>query len=121
MLEATEFREWFYGTPLSSLKKDIVNIGVFNPTGVSCLLNDNRLEVLPIQIMTSDKIRLMRILNREDDPDCAEMCRRFFTDTDDFDNIDFNYYVFNNDDGTTFIEFKKIINEFGQGSLTNKK
>ena len=121
MLEATEFREWFYGTPLSSLKKDIINVGVFNPTGVSCLLNDNRLEVLPIQIMTSDKIRLMRILNREDDPDCAEMCRRFFTDINDFNNIDFDYYVFNNDDDTTFTEFKKIINEFGQGRLTNKK
>ena len=119
MLEATEFRDWFYGTPISSLSKDKVNIGVFNPAGVSCLLEDNRLEVLPIQIITSDKTRLIRTLNREDNPDCAEVCRRFFTDRDDFDAIDFDYYVFNNDDGKTFFEFEKVIKEFGQGRLTD--
>ena len=119
MLEATEFRDWFYGTPISSLSKDQINVGVFNPAGVSCLLEDNRLEVLPIQIITSDKTRLIRILNREDNPDCAEICRRFFTDRDDFDAIDFDYYIFNNDDGKTFLEFEKVIKEFGQGRLTN--
>ena len=119
MLEATEFRDWFYGTPISSLSKDKVNVGVFNPAGVSCLLEDNRLEVLPIQIIAPDKTRLIRTLNREDNPDCAEMCRRFFTDRDDFDAIDFDYYIFNNDDGKTFFEFEKVIKEFGQGRLTD--
>ena len=34
---------------------------------------------------------------------------------------DYENSIFNNDDDTTFTEFKKIINEFGQGRLTNKK
>lgn len=114
MLEATEFREWFYGTPLEALKEDVINVGVFNPEGVSCLLADNRLEILPICILAPDKVRLLRSLNREVNPDCAEICRRFFTDKQDFDAIDFDYYVFHNDDGKEFSEFEKVIKEFGQ-------
>ena len=84
MLEATEFRGWFYGTPINSLSKDKINLGVFNPAGVEALLEDNRLDVLVIEVLTSDKTRLLRCLNREKNPDCAEICRRFMTDEKDF-------------------------------------
>ena len=88
MLEATEFRGWFYGTPISALMRDKINIGVFNPAGVEALVNDPRLDVMVIYINADDKTRLMRALSREDRPDCVEVCRRFLADEKDFDALD---------------------------------
>lgn len=97
MLEATEFRDWFYGTPIKSLSLEKINIGVFNPEGVRKLLADERLNVKVIEISASDKVRLMRYLNREEHPDCAEMCRRYFADEKDFANIEFESFLVVND------------------------
>jgi guanylate kinase len=99
MLEATEFRDWFYGTTLDSLVKDKINIGVFNPAGVEALLEDSRLNVIVFEVNAPDKQRLMRYLNREEMPDCAEMCRRYFTDEKDFSVLDFDRYQIDNWDG----------------------
>ena len=93
MLEATSFRNWFYGTPIDSLKEDKINVGVFNIQGIECLLKDDRLEVYPVYIACEDKLRLQRSLNRESNPDCEEICRRFLTDKQDFDDIPFEYYT----------------------------
>ena len=54
MIEATDFNHWFYGTMLSTLSTNKINIGVFNPTAVEILqvrrfkadeedFNDNRI------------------------------------------------------------------------------
>ena len=98
MLEATEFRDWFYGTPISSLVEDKINIGVFNPAGVEALLQDSRIETTVIFIDARDRTRLMRYLTREKTPDCAEMCRRYFADEKDFADLDFDYYTINNEE-----------------------
>lgn len=100
MLEATEFRGWFYGTLISSLVKDKINIGVFNPDGVEALVNDSRLDVMVVYVSADDKTRLMRALNREEHPDCMEICRRFMADEKDFDNLseDIGYTVVANED-----------------------
>jgi hypothetical protein len=51
--------------------------------------------------LAPDKIRLLRSLNREENPDCAEICRRYFTDAEDFADIEWDYIpIFNT--GTTF-------------------
>ena len=99
MLEATEFRDWFYGTSIEALDPNKINLGVFNPAGISALLESPEIEVTVIYVQAPDKIRLMRYLNRETNPDCAEMCRRYFTDENDFANLDFDYYVLENYDG----------------------
>ena len=99
MLEATEFRDWFYGTAIESLATDKINIGVFNPAGVEALLEDPRLNVIIFEVNAPDKQRLMRYLNREEMPDCAEMCRRYFTDEKDFADLDFDRYQIDNWDG----------------------
>jgi guanylate kinase len=99
MLEATEFRDWFYGTTLDALAPDKINIGVFNPAGVEALLEDSRLNVTVFEVNAPDKQRLMRYLNREELPDCAEMCRRYFTDEKDFSDLDFDRYQIDNWDG----------------------
>jgi guanylate kinase len=100
MLEATSFREWFYGTALDQLNPDKINVGVFNITGVECILDDPRLDVVPVWIHASDKTRLRRSLDREDNPDCKEICRRFLADEKDFDEMDdFDYFGWINEVG----------------------
>ena len=99
MLEATEFRDWFYGTTLSALAKDKINIGVFNPVGVEALLEDSRLNVIVCEIEATDKERLMRYLSREENPDCAEICRRYFADETDFAALEFDRISIRNHDG----------------------
>lgn len=115
MLEATEFRDWFYGTTLNSLAKDKINIGVFNPAGVEALLEDSRLNVIVFEVNAPDKQRLMRYLNREEYPDCTEMCRRYFTDEKDFAELDFDRYQIDNWDGADLdllAECNSCIEEF---------
>lgn len=98
MLEATVFNDWYYGTSIESLRKDKINVGVFNIQGIECLLQDNRLDILPIFIDCSDKKRLLRNIKREKVPNCLEICRRFITDEKDFSDINFDYITFDNND-----------------------
>lgn len=98
MLEATVFNDWCYGTPIESLKEDKINVGVFNIQGIECLLQDNRLDILPIFIDCSDKKRLLRNIKREKVPNCLEICRRFIIDEKDFSDINFDYITFDNND-----------------------
>ena len=91
MLEATSFREWFYGTALDQLNPEKINVGVFNIAGIECLIEDPRLKVIPVWVHATNKTRLIRSLNREQNPDCNEICRRFFADEEDFSDIDFEY------------------------------
>ncbi len=107
MLEWTVFRKWFYGTPIDSLNKDKINIGVFNIGGIKALLKREDCEVLPIYIHTYDKLRLMRQLVREVNPDCSEICRRFQADEEDFLDIPFSYRVIENNTD----EIQPVLNE----------
>ena len=99
MLECTVFNDWFYGTSFDSVRSDgVINIGVFNPTGVESLLARSDCRVLVFWIKTNDKIRLLRQLNREEDPDVREVVRRFQADYDDFDDLEFEMTILKNDD-----------------------
>ena len=98
MLECTVYNDWFYGTSYDSVRSDgVINIGVFNPTGVESLLARPDCNVLLFWIKTNDKTRLLRQLNREKDPNVREVIRRFQADYDDFDNLDFEMTILNND------------------------
>lgn len=99
MLEATEFNNWYYGTALSSLSTDKVNVGVFNPQGIRCLMEDNFVDLTVYYVQTSNKERLIRQLNREENPDIQEIIRRFSTDEQDFEDLeDIDYQVIKNQD-----------------------
>jgi guanylate kinase len=91
MLEVTEFRDWFYGTSKSNLTENKINIGVFNPEGVLNLMETASLEkniiIIPIEIYAKDVTRIKRQLDREQNPDCLEICRRFQTDEADFEKF----------------------------------
>lgn len=92
MLEAVCFNNWYYGIDKTTLLPGI-NVGVFNPEGYDCFLEsakiDPELTVIGFYVDVDDKIRMMRQLTRETDPDVKEICRRYFADLEDFDDIDY--------------------------------
>lgn len=114
MLEATSFNDWFYGTPYSSLNKEKINVGVFNPAGMKALLADDRVDVIPIYVYASNKTRLLRSLSREELPNCYEICRRFMADTADFneENLDFEYHVLDNNSDLNKSKIEQYILDF---------
>ena len=85
MLEISHFRDWYYGTSLDGVSPTTVNIGVFNPTGIFNLMNDERVDLFVVLVQASDKLRLIRSLNRERNPDVKEIIRRYGTDEADFE------------------------------------
>ena len=91
MLEASCFNDWFYGTGYESLRSDCTNIGVFNPEGIESLLAHPGVDVDVYYLRASDKNRLLRQLNRENDPDVNEIIRRYKADMIDFEDIDFKH------------------------------
>ena len=92
MLEFTRFNNWWYGTSYESVRSDgIINIGVFNPSGVRQLIDRPDCQVSVFWIKTTDKQRFLRQLNREENPDVKEIVRRFSADYEDFKDIDFEY------------------------------
>ena len=50
-----------------------------------------------IDIKASDKNRLLRALNREENPNVDEIVRRFLADKKDFQDLDFQMYELQND------------------------
>lgn len=96
-VELTSFREWFYGTSIDNLNAGRINIGVFNIAGIQQLLKNKNVECLPLRIYCPDKIRLLRQLTRESNPDCDEIIRRYLADSKDFLTIPFRHKVIEND------------------------
>ena len=110
MLEATEFNDWHYGTALSSLSKDKINVGVFNPQGIRCLMEDKLVDLTAYYVRTSDKERLIRQLNREENPDIQEIIRRFSNDEQDFEDLeDIDYQVIKNQDAGDLLRAVDLI------------
>ena len=89
-LETASFNGWHYGTRYEDLDPNRKNIGVFNPTGLKSLAAQKDIDLTIIYIKATDKTRLLRQLNREDEPNVAEIIRRYSTDEADFkDDKDF--------------------------------
>ena len=97
IIEYSVFNAWFYGTSINALQKDKINIGVFNPDGVRLLLDCPEVELTIFYVRASAKTRLLRQLNREENPDVAEIIRRYNTDEKDFSFLDFDYYDLTNE------------------------
>lgn len=95
MIEWTVFNGWGYGTPISSLVEDKVNIGVFNPDGLRSLSASPRVSLAIVFVETDDKTRLIRQLTREENPNVKEIIRRFETDETDFYNFYSKFHIDN--------------------------
>ena len=87
MLEATEFRDWLYGTSLDGVSQEKINVGVFNPGGICNLMKNEDVDLFVVQVHASDKCRLIRSLNRETNPDVDEIVRRYMADKKDFEDF----------------------------------
>ena len=114
MLEATSFNDWFYGTSYDSLRSEIPNIGVFNPDGIRAIEGRSDIDLIVFRITCSDKIRLLRQLNREENPNVDEIVRRYKTDKEDFCDLEFTYYeVENNDEEELELGVYTILSQLG--------
>lgn len=117
MLEATCYKNnWYYGTNISSLDENKINVAVLNPEGVERLSLDSRVDIIPILISSHPKARLMQSLTRENNPDCKEICRRFLADEKQFEDlyrdfgIDKYYSVWNSYDTNYKVYIDDLIN-----------
>lgn len=88
--EYCQYKDWYYGTPKYSFDLDKHSyVCTINPRGFRQLKkNLGEDKVVGIYICISDKTRLKRALDRERNPDCHEMCRRFLADAEDFQSIE---------------------------------
>lgn len=105
LLEFTKFNNWYYGTGIETLDASRLNIGVFNLEGIRTLLKNSdklNVKVYPYYIKCNDKTRMLRALNRENNPDCLEICRRFIEDERDFKKIFFMHSVYVNTENKSF-------------------
>ena len=120
MLDWQIFNNWQYGTELKSLDENKINIGVFSPKAIRTLLKRKDCNVFVVWVRTSDKERLLRQLNREENPNVKEIIRRATTDFEDFENIEFDYSELKNDSAAMLVAApKKIVGQaeirFAQG------
>lgn len=89
MLNAQEFRGWYYGLSKDALYDTYINVIPMNNEMITQMLEEKRkdYDLKLIYIHTNDKERLLHILNREEEPDCEEVCRRFLSDKDDYNYL----------------------------------
>ena len=83
-LETASFNGRHYWTLYEDWDPTRTNVGVFNPTGLKSLAAHDDIELNIIYVKASDKTRLLRQLNREEEPNVHEIVRRFYTDETDF-------------------------------------
>jgi guanylate kinase len=94
-LEVGEFNGFIYTTHKNELKSNI-NIGCYDVGAIEQLLESKDINVIPIYTWASAKLRIMRQLNREPDPNIDEICRRYFDDKKQYANVSFDYFRIDN-------------------------
>ena len=88
MLEAASYKDWYYGTPTSEIIQGKINVGIFGPKVLDCLIEEQRnYNIFFVEIQTPDRERLFRSLKRNKQVDCSEICRRFLADEKDFNEF----------------------------------
>lgn len=92
MLNAQEFRGWYYGLHKDALYPEYISVLPMNDEMIMQMVEENnsQYDLRLLYINTNPKERLLHILNREEEPDCHEICRRFLTDETDYED---NYYL----------------------------
>ena len=86
MLEVTFFNDWYYGAAFSDLV-DGINVVIFDPEGYECVYGNKDLNLFGYYIDCPAKVRMMRQLQREQNPNVGEIVRRYATDEKDFADI----------------------------------
>lgn len=97
-VEYAVFRDWYYGLNKETIynSKSENMLVVLSPIGLKNLVNSldkNKYNIIPIYIYASERVRLVRSLER--DSDVEEVLRRKATDSVDFEGV--SLYVLEND------------------------
>ena len=98
--EVSEFNGWFYGTANKDVNGSTGEdmgylVHVVNPEGLR-QLRAKGIDVEPYYIKVLKKERLIKMLNREDNPDINECFRRIMADEEAFIGIEEEAYVIEN-------------------------
>lgn len=84
-VEYVEYNGCLYGVEKAEIEKIESNcLVVVEPNGFEQFKKCFGDRVIPIYIDTPDKLRLLRSLHREHNPNCYEICRRLIADTEKF-------------------------------------
>lgn len=94
ILEWTHFNNWYYGTTLESFDKNKINVCVCNPEGVASFKKMSDIfEITVVYVDVPAKTRLLRQLNREENPDVDEIVRRYGADEENFKKLEFDFWA----------------------------
>lgn len=113
-LEVSEFNDWFYGTSKSELDPNRINIAVLNPEGIENILLHDDIQLKVFYLDVKGKIRLIRQLQREENPDIPEIYRRYIADDEDFSYLPFEYETLKNENSIDFEKSWRRILEFAR-------
>lgn len=120
-LEVSEFNDWFYGTSKSELDPNRINIAVLNPEGVENILLHDDIQLKVFYLDVPGKIRLIRQLQREENPNIPEIYRRYIADDEDFNHLPFEYESLPNKDNHDFEYSVERILEFAKNWTAKDK
>lgn len=93
----SEYRDWKYGIDIRQLKEDKSNLVILDLQAIKNLIKDGRYDLTLFKIIASPKTRMLRQLNREQNPDVDEINRRYEADKKEYATIDFNYIELQNE------------------------
>lgn len=86
MLQYSCFNGWYYGLDNADLSGNKINVGIFSPEAIFDVKEKlgNKADIKIFYISTPDKVRLLRSLEREENPNVDEIIRRYEADDEDF-------------------------------------
>lgn len=117
IINAANYRGWIYALEYDELEDDKINIGDFNLSDLEELNINKNIELYVIYVTAKSKVRFIRCLKREVEPDISEIYRRYLSDDEDFywfeedlkNNVYKNFIII--DTSNDIIDYNKI-NDF---------
>lgn len=120
ILVAAFYRDWVYALEKEEIVEDKINIGDFNLEDIEELRLNKDIDLYIIYMTASSKVRLIRSLNREKEPNIEEIYRRYLSDDEDFywfeDDLQNGIYkdfivIDTSDDTIDYKEINHFLNE----------
>lgn len=120
IISAANYRGWVYGIEEKALTDNKINIGDFSLEDLDNLRYNNNIKLYIIYLTAASKIRFIRSLQRESNPNIDEIYRRYLSDDEDFywfeedlsQNVYKHYITIDTTDKD--IEYDKVFNFLGK-------
>lgn len=93
----SEYRGWYYGINAGAVSTIKPNIVILDIQQIRDLLKKEEVDLTLFKITASPKTRMLRQLNREENPDVDEINRRYEADKIEYASIDFDYVELRNE------------------------